>query len=148
MVVTNISYGDGSHMVHIETEIGQWSPPPSPFPNYTNIYSLWKVDKKFGQGPPPSFGQNPEEQLLFFGRPSLSRSLVGQDGGFYSSFNAFLFRKKHHFSLLLIICFFAAQQKSLLYNAVHVMVNCYLLRFWGQQFVVEVKIEYDNQSEK
>ena len=32
------------------------------------------MDKKFGQGPPPlpSFGQNSKEQLLFFGRPSLS----------------------------------------------------------------------------
>ena len=26
---------------------------------------LWKGDKKIGQGPPPSFGQNPKEQQLF-----------------------------------------------------------------------------------
>ena len=26
----------------------------------------WKCDKKFGQGPPPSFGQNPKEQQYFF----------------------------------------------------------------------------------
>ena len=30
------------------------------------------MDRKFGQGPPPpSFGQNPKEQLLF-GKPSLT----------------------------------------------------------------------------
>ena len=36
---------------------------------------LWKVDKKFGQGP-PSFGQNPKEQQLFFREtfPYLSQS--------------------------------------------------------------------------
>ena len=39
---------------------------PHPHPQIDPIYSLWKVDKKFGQGPPPSFGQNPKEQLLFF----------------------------------------------------------------------------------
>ena len=33
---------------------------------------LWKDAKKFGQGPaPPSFGQNPKEEQLFFGKPSL-----------------------------------------------------------------------------
>ena len=32
---------------------------------------LWKGDNKFGQGPPPSFGQNPKEQHLFFVKPSL-----------------------------------------------------------------------------
>ena len=35
------------------------------------------MDKKFGQGPPPPpLGQNPKEQLLFFGKPSLSIMII------------------------------------------------------------------------
>ena len=32
---------------------------------------LWKGDKKLGQAPPPSLGQNPKEQQFFFVRTSL-----------------------------------------------------------------------------
>ena len=41
---------------------------------------LWKGDKKFGQGPPPpSFGQNPKEHLLFFVKPpEITRSRGSQ----------------------------------------------------------------------
>ena len=37
-----------------------------PIPKLTQYIQFVKVDNKFGQGPPPSFGQNPKEQLLFF----------------------------------------------------------------------------------
>ena len=59
-------------------KIGHWSPPSSSSPICLNIYSLWKVDKKFGQCPPPlSFGQNSKEQLLFSGGlPLLWQRLV------------------------------------------------------------------------
>ena len=46
---------------------------------------LWKGDKKFGQGP-PSFGQNPKEQQLFFRETipyidlTWSRASQGQEG--------------------------------------------------------------------
>ena len=33
--------------------------------------ALRKGDKKFWEGPPPSFGQNPKERQLFFVTPSL-----------------------------------------------------------------------------
>ena len=35
---------------------------------------LSKGDKKFGQGRPPSFVQNPKEQQFFLGKPSLTES--------------------------------------------------------------------------
>ena len=52
-------------------KFGQGSPPPSPSPNWPNIYSLWKVDKNFGQGPPPLIWTNWIEQLFFSGDPPL-----------------------------------------------------------------------------
>ena len=43
-----------------------------PIPKLTQYIQLVKSGQKFWQPPPPSFGQNPKEQLLFFGRPSLT----------------------------------------------------------------------------
>ena len=41
------------------------------YPFYWPKMHLWKGDKKFGQAPPPSFGQNPKEQQFFLRKPSL-----------------------------------------------------------------------------
>ena len=45
--------------------------PLPPHPQIDPKYTLWKVDKTFGQGPPsphpPLIGQTPKEQLLFLG---------------------------------------------------------------------------------
>ena len=46
--------------------------PSLPIPKLTQYIQFVKSGQKIWAGPPPSFGQNPKEQLLFFGRPSLS----------------------------------------------------------------------------
>ena len=52
-------------------KIESWNPSPSP--NWPNIYSLWKVDKKFGQ-PPPLIWTKSTRTATFFGKPSLRPS--------------------------------------------------------------------------
>ena len=48
-------------------KFGQGTSPPSPSPNWPNIYSLWKVDKKFGQGsPPPLIWTKSKRTATFF----------------------------------------------------------------------------------
>ena len=47
-------------------KFGQGSPLPSPSPNWPNIYSLWKVDKEFGQGPHPPHLDKIQRTATFF----------------------------------------------------------------------------------
>ena len=47
--------------------------PSLPIPKLTQYIQFVKSGQKIWAGPsPPSFGQNPKEQLFFFGRPSLT----------------------------------------------------------------------------
>ena len=55
---------------------------------------LWKEDKKFWQGPPPSFGQNPAEQLLFLGKPSLTTSTSFEMASSYARVTSIKFIKQ------------------------------------------------------
>ena len=49
--------------------------PSLPIPKLTQYIQFVKSGQKIWAGP-PSFGQNPKEQLLFFGRPSLTNGIV------------------------------------------------------------------------
>ena len=56
---------------NVPKNLGRGLPLP-PSPQIDPIYTVCeKWTKNLGRALPPSFGQNPKEQLLFFGRPSL-----------------------------------------------------------------------------
>ena len=57
---------------NVRKKIWAGVPPSHPHPQIDPNIQFVKNGHKFGQAPPPSFGQNPKERLLFFVKPSLN----------------------------------------------------------------------------
>ena len=76
-------------------KFGQGSPPPSPSPNWPNIYSLWKVDKKFGQGPPPPQLDKIQKNSYFF-RETFPKRTLGANNFISSNILCKIFEPLNH----------------------------------------------------